>query len=286
MKRLLVIFLFSICFCIVGCKNENTPKEEEIKFTSEGLVFNLNQSNDGYIVTGYTKSFKYIKIPNEYNSLPVKEIATAAFQNSNVEILYFGKNIKDMGWYCFDNCTNLKEFKVDENNLYYEVSEGVLYSKGKTTLVAYPIGKELDEFVIPDTVEELGYFCFDGVKYLKKVTLSSKIKVVEGSAFNNAKELKTVILPENLKEITRNAFSNCENLETITLPNSLEKISSYAFYNCSSLKEIYIPKSVKSMGERAFYECDSVIIKCAHAKRPNSWSYEWVERKTTVLWNQ
>lgn len=290
-KILLLLCIIIMIFFQFGCnqKNDdlnNNQEENEIQYYSDGLTYSLSDDKNSYIVTGFTSDANYICIPDTYQGLPVTDLGTGAFQNSIMKEIIIGKNVKDMGWYVFDNCQNLSKFIVQEENEYYSTEDDILFNYDKSSLVCYPQNKSGSKYIIPEYVSDLCYFAFESSNYLQEVTISKNIKVIEGSCFAGCEKLETVLLPDGLLEITRNAFNGCNNLKNISIPNTVTTISSYAFYNCSSLETISIPISVYSIGEKAFYECPSLTIKCEQTKKPSSWSKEWVSRRTTVLWNQ
>lgn len=86
------------------------------------------------------------------------------------------------------------------------------------------------EFIIPDTVSEIGY-----------------------RAFRDCRGLRRVILPKNLKKISYGLFAFCylENTE-IVIPEGLETIEEHAFFMAGEL-HIKIPDSVKYIETGAFY---------------------------------
>lgn len=79
----------------------------------------------------------------------------------------------------------LEAIAVEKSNPKYSSEEGVLYNKEMTELIYYPIGKTDENFVIPDTVEEIGQeasFGFSmfssGNKHLKNLTISKNISSI------------------------------------------------------------------------------------------------------------
>lgn len=99
---------------------------------------------------------------------------------------------------------NLQAFQVNENNQYFSVIDGVLYSKDKKTLIKYPIGKEAQNFTIPNFVEK-----------------------IEENAFKNTINLRNSLnIPSSIKEIGKDAFSN-SNIESFIVNNNNQDFSSY-----------------------------------------------------------
>ena len=75
---------------------------------------------------------------------------------------------------------------------YYSSVDG-FYSQRTNLLILYPASKNWDEYLIPDTVTDIGY-----------------------RAFNVSENLSSVIIPESVSVIEDYAFMACSNLVTIT----------------------------------------------------------------------
>lgn len=131
----------------------------------------------------------------------------------------------------FINCTALKEYIVSESSDYYSSSEGVLFNKETSCLLAFPNAKSTT------------------------YTIGDNITSIRNSAFRNCIKLTSVNIGKNVTSIGGGAFSGCTELAYVTIPNSITSIGGDAFYGCSKLSSITIPKNVTSIGEYAFSRC-------------------------------
>ena len=93
-------------------------------------------------------------------------------------------------------CTSLTNIYVSDGNDYFTSVDGILFSKDKTQLRAFPCNKELTEYTVPTTVTAIG-----------------------SGAFANSKHLEKVILPESVTEIKAASFLSCEKLKTLIIMN-------------------------------------------------------------------
>lgn len=122
-------------------------------------------------------------------------------------------------WYIdegnFNFCDNLKVINVAKDNQSYSSEDGVLFDKEKTKLIIFPSRKNIDEYIVPETVIRIMPAAF----YLSKIG--------------------NITLPSNLMEIGYDAFLSCHNLETIYIPESVEVLEWSVFYDCMNLKELY-----------------------------------------------
>ena len=144
---------------------------------------------------------------------------------------------------------------------------------------------DIEEVRVPESVEIIGCYAFEGCKNLKKVIFAknSQLREIGIDAFRGCSSLKRISLPESIEEIPQgcfyksgleeiviprnvkkissgnsysSAFSNCENLRSVVFEqgSELTEISKYTFYECKSLKNICLPDKLRKIGKYAFSE--------------------------------
>lgn len=91
----------------------------------------------------------------------------------------------------FKECTALFEINVDSDNKYYCTVDGVLYNKSITKLIKLPPGKHIKDFMIPDTIYEIGNGAFESCSFLETIKCSNKILTFGTDVFNDCKKLKS-----------------------------------------------------------------------------------------------
>ena len=189
--------------------------------------------------------------------------------------------IIDEGAFCK---TKIDRFEVPENSQHYVVEDGVLFSKDMKVLVCYPGGKEVDEYVVPESVETVAERAFadcenltkvvlpKGLKYLcpfafagcpaltLDLNLPSVLETIGDFAFWSCKSLSgELVIPEGILEIPTAAFDGCSKIEKVTLPKSLKKIGDRAFGICASLSgKLVVPDDVRAIGAEAFCGCNNL----------------------------
>ncbi len=189
--------------------------------------------------------------------------------------------IIDEGAFCK---TKIDRFEVPENSQHYEAEDGVLFSKDMKVLQCYPGGKEVDEYVVPESVETVAERAFADCENLTKVVLPKGLKhlcpfafagcpaltldlnlpsgleTIGDFAFWSCKSLSgELVIPEGILEIPTAAFDGCSKIEKVTLPKSLKKIGDRAFGICASLSgELVVPDDVRAIGAEAFCGCNNL----------------------------
>lgn len=121
--------------------------------------------------------------------------------------------------------------------------------------------------VIPDGVTEIGTGAFKNCPDVEELVLPESLECLESFAFAGLSSLKKINIPEKIHCITDNAFLKCYSLEEIVLHGSVYVIEQFAFAFCKSLKRIDIPASVVILAPNAFLACES--LECITVDKDN-----------------
>ena len=214
-------------------------------------------------LTGYYGSDADVEIPatvtidgTEYT---VTTIGDNAFMgNNSVETINIPATVSGIGYRVFGNCQNLTEINVAGGNTNYVSEDGVLYSADKSTLIAYPAGKDDNKFDVPEDVYYFSDYAFEGCNNLEEVSIpEGNITNINGGLFRDCHNLQTISIPVGVTSINDQAFYNCHNLQTMSIPAGVTSIGYETFYNCESLETIAMP-GVTSISGEAFYNCESL----------------------------
>lgn len=149
------------------------------------------------------------------------------------------------------------QIKIDEKNPSFVMDEqGLLYSKDKSTLVAYAGERENNRSVkVPSETKVIGEKAFSferGSELLQSITFSSGLEVIESSAFAGSHGLKYVSLPTTLERIEDFAFANCRELVSANIPDSTSEVGTYIFADCPSFTNASLPVNMTVIPEGLF----------------------------------
>ncbi|MDE6427217.1 MAG: leucine-rich repeat domain-containing protein [Ruminococcus sp.] len=148
-------------------------------------------------------------------------------------------NMTSIDYNVFHDCRNLKEIKINKNNNTCCDVDGVLFSKDKKILVAYPAGRE-GSYSIPEGVTNIGDNAFYDCERLTSINIPDSVVSIGIFAFWDCTWLTRINIPDRVKSIGDNAFGLCTHLRRINIPDSVTSIGDSAFNGCRNLKEIKI----------------------------------------------
>lgn len=190
--------------------------------------------------------------------------------------MHLGKSVETIGENVFLNSDSLTSITVDEENPYFMVDDGVLYSKDKRELLYCPknfsgiyrvaeevkrIGKsafrncnQLTEIVLPEGLEVIGDTAFYGCTQLKQISLPKSVSQIGAYAYKGCPLQGTLDLM-NIKDIGEGAFEGCTGLTSVVLPENLLRIEASLFQGCTGLTVVNIPQCVTAIGISAFASC-------------------------------
>lgn len=218
---------------------------------------------------------------------PISSIPQFCFNcDENVEIIYIGKDVKEIDGKAFFTCRALKQIIVDEENEYFCDIDGVLYNKDKTEIILYPMNHPqylrekfgYNDTIWTDAVNNLEFRARYEADILTYV-LPATVETIGELAFYDL-PLATLYMPEGLKRIETMAimrnwwmteifsyesstaedgetgFSAVAKLQGVyrSLPEGLEYIGSDAMSYCDDGAFLRIPSTVKYIGHHAFFD--------------------------------
>ena len=189
----------------------------------------------------------------------VASIGSSAFScRENLRSVTIGDSVAHISPGAFGNCETLTYIAVAPDNASFRSIDGILFSKNGKTILAFPAGKKVAEYTIPDSVTRIGNNAFEGCKNLRSVAIGDSVTSIGGRAFYFCTNLTTIAIPDSVTNVGADAFSVCMSLAAVSIPDSVTRIGEGTFSGCGSLKAVTIPDSVTNVGAGAFAECKSL----------------------------
>lgn len=245
-------------------------------------VLEYTRVDDGYAVSA-TEGYAGVNvvIPEEYNGMPVTEVAENAFSGcTSMKTLRIPDSVKRVGEGALSGCTSSLEsivlpFVGASADITDEPNKGMVYLFGHPSSSSWTNDYALKQVTVTDVATYIPRSAFEGMTSLQYVNLGENITAIGASAFSNCSNLVSVTLPEKCVSIGARAFENCSKA-AITVKGAITSLGLSSFYNSgitaitlgegitsvpincfegSSLRSITLPSSVTSVDSAAFLNC-------------------------------
>ncbi|MDD3831116.1 MAG: leucine-rich repeat domain-containing protein [Clostridia bacterium] len=204
--------------------------------SNNGLSYELNASQDGYIVSWDKKTrIDCLVIPSTYHDLPIVQIKTGGFKD----------------------CGSLEEV--------YLPSSVTLIGSDQSVLGAFANCVNLVTFVALGRITVVGNNTFDGCVSLASMQLGDSLIYLGGHAFAGCTSLTAIDLPLTVTTIGAYCFYECSALHNIVVPQSVETIGINTF--CAS-QRVFLNVSGKPS-----QWADNWQGSCTTYYWSNQWSY-------------
>lgn len=171
--------------------------------------------------------------------------------------IYIPKSVKKIVEAAFSVYTGTTPFlqyiHVDKENPYFDDIDGVLVTKDRKKLIAFPGGRK-GSYTVPEGIEIIGKSSFRMAFFLEEVILPKSVKTIETKAFCDCVNLKNIELG-GTETIGIEAFMKCFNLN-VSGGENLSVIKNKAFLKCREFPGFKLCDKVTKIGEEAFYGCD------------------------------
>ncbi|MBO5488150.1 MAG: leucine-rich repeat domain-containing protein [Eubacterium sp.] len=198
---------------VAGCpklKEIEVEEGSETLFSHQGMLYKYGKKKEKELYACPVMKDGEVTVPEG-----VLRIWSCAFNGcGEVTSVSIPKSVRGIGDAAFGNMEKCSEIRVSKDNPYYESEDGVLYTKGKGVLIAYPSGKKAEIFQVPKGV-----------------------KVIASGAFMCANHLKKVVLPPSVTQLCESSFRQCQKLKVIQAKGDISYLDRFAFYKTPAKRE-------------------------------------------------
>lgn len=190
------------CVITVDENNEHFSSLDGVLFNkdkTELIAYTMgaeNLENGIYVVPDGVKTIKASAFHNltQLNGITLPEslitLEDAAFRYANLKTeLFIPKNVANIGSSVFDYASI--GFRVDEGNENFSSEDGVLFSKDKTKLIAFPSRRKDTSYIIPDGTVTIDAYAFSSGDFTQ-IGIPDSIVSIGNAAFLGCNSLSDV----------------------------------------------------------------------------------------------
>ncbi len=193
-----------------------------------------------------------LTIPNS-----VTTIGESAFYSTSISSYMIPSSVSSIGVEAFDlaRCSSID---VEDGNLHYTSSDGVLFNKDMTTLIYYPPKKPGESYTIPNSVTTIDIDAFHASHNLTSVTIPSSVISIGETAFFGCDKLVSLDIPSSVTSIGRGAFRECDVLTSMIIPDHVAVINFSILSLCKSLTTVTLGSGVTSIENSIFANSENL----------------------------
>jgi hypothetical protein len=128
-------------------------------------------------------------------------------------------SVTTIGGGAFAECRSLTTITVDANNNTYLAENGIIFSKNRMYLIAYPTAE--GTYTIPNNVTYIWDMAFYACTRLTRVNIPSSVTYIGVLSFTYCVSLTSVTIPSSVNGIDAYAFLECESLYSVTFQGTI-----------------------------------------------------------------
>lgn len=160
----------------------------------------------------------------------IEKVGPGAFEGCTaLTSVQIGENVSSWGSGVFANCDSLAKVTIDEDNEYLTYYNGAIYNGNMTMLYQVLPAREGENYVMPETVENIDTYAFWNLQNAKNVKVSSNVSGIPRQAMSSMGSVENVVIQEPTTGIGERAFANNTNLKQVVIPDSVVTIDKKAF---------------------------------------------------------
>ena len=197
-----------------ACGYQTAPPE-----TKATCSFELNEGEDGYVVTGFEEEGTVLEIPATYAGLPITEIGEKALRLSSLVKVTIPDSVKKIDEQAFYACSSLTSVDL---------------GKGVETIGKYAFRQTaVKEISIPESLTQICFGAFAYTDQLKAIEIPSNVAFVEDYAFWNG-GIETIKIDANTAKwgTGQSIFSGCENMKQVIFGENASANAYLKFDTC------------------------------------------------------
>lgn len=210
----------------------------------------------------------------------LEKIEFAAFGNCNtLAELYIPASVTTIETQAFLGCSSLESIIVEDDNEKYFSKNNCLIERENKALIlacnnsvipadggvkrigdnAFSNCKKIEHIILPETIEGIGYYAFEGCSSLRDIQLPKSLPEGYGNGlFADCSSLERFEMPNWMTKFPIRMFGGCESLIELKIPDYVTEIGVCAFEGCKLLTELVIPKSVQLIDASFIRGCTSL----------------------------
>ena len=184
------------------------------------------------------------------------------------------KNISEH--YVFDHCLALESIEIPAQNTLYTSSEGVLYNRTKSQIIAWPaaLSRRVHP-VLPTTSNPLAKGALMDCELDEQFWLPARMGTLPFDALTRTSGMKGLAATQGslLSTIEARAVNDCKDLLVIDLPATVRQIGEAAFLGSTAVGDVIMKSSMPPTIHYTSFSNDTYKGACLHVRTGSRSAY-------------
>ena len=228
---------------------------KELISSTKGVVYEKSEDGTYAVVTGYIGTSKKVIVADEFEGLPVEEVAKGAFSNLSITSLVIPDSVIVISGGAIIKCNKLEEISLPFVGCGYDYCDGFYGGEHDSGTVFGAIFESVttrkDEVIEGAICQyiKLNLFGVSGLNqyyyyYIPSTLISVTITGGKGdlaiptSSFVGCHNIKNIVLGDGVKYVKDRTFCDLKGLQNIEISSSVTHIGQAIVDNCLSLNSI------------------------------------------------
>jgi len=227
-------------------------KTVDLQFDVDVSAFAYTENTDETVtITGCSITSGEVVIPDYIYGMPVKSIASDAFNGSRISSIVFPKYLENIYASAFEYCYGLTDIICPD-------------SLRLISTDAFSNCMNLKNVKLNEGLSEIGAYAFEGCTSLKEITIPSTVSTIHDWAFTKSPALENINVNSNntsyssidgvllnKSQTTLIQYPMAKRGAFYTVPASVTTIGKASFYN-SNVNYVYLSDKVRFINNDAF----------------------------------
>lgn len=225
-------------------------------------------------------AFTYTELSEVELHEGLRKIERSAFFSCPLKRIVIPASVTEINESAFYILPELEEIQLAPGNPVYDIVDGGLINTQTHVLLAYPLMRDADTYVIPSYVTRIGESVFSGSEILQHIIMPEGLLEIGNWAIEECSVLTEINIPDTVVNLGIASMNDCESVTSLHISTGAKKIINHfnnlaitkvdipdniteirsSFSRMKELTEIEFPSSITKIGAYTLNQCEKLTM--------------------------